>query len=90
MYRSKTLKADASIRASEFLNKVDQAVQDSKSFSEITNKIMDAATAVLEKSMKDAYFKGLRDAALVYEDKEDLQNLMDAIHKASEELNNNV
>ena len=51
---------------------------------------MDAATAVLEKSMKDAYFKGLRDAALVYEDKEDLQNLKDAIHKASEELNNNV
>ena len=37
--------------------------------------------------MKDAYFKGLRDAVVVYEDKEDLQNLKDAIHRASEELN---
>ena len=48
---------------------------------------MDSATAVLEKAMKDAYFKGLRDAEFVYQDKEDLQTLKDAIHKASEELN---
>lgn len=87
MYKSETLKEDASVRAAEFLNKVDQAVQHSKSFSEIANKIMDASTAVLGKAMKDAYFKGLRDAVVVYEDKEDLQNLKDAIHKASEELN---
>lgn len=87
MYKSETLKKDASVRAAEFLYKINNAVQDTKSFSEIANKIMDAATALLEKAMKDAYFKGLRDAEFVYEDKEDLQTLKDAIHKAYEELN---
>ena len=88
MYRSETLKKDASIRAAGFLNKIDKAVQNTKGFSELTTAIMDAATVVLEQAMKDAYFKGLRDATLVYQDKEDLQNLKDAIHKASEELYN--
>lgn len=90
MYRSETLKKDASTRAVEFLNKVDHAVQYSKSFSDITDKISASATVVLEQAMKDAYFKGLRDATCVYEDREDLQYLKDAISKASEELNNNV
>lgn len=90
MYKAETLKKDASTRAVEFLNKVDHAVQHSKSFSDITDKIIASATVVLEQAMKDAYFKGLRDATCVYEDREDLQYLKDAISKASEELNNNV
>ncbi len=88
MYKSETLKKDATTRAAGFLNKIDKVVQNTKGFSELTAAIMDTATVVLEQAMKDSYFKGLRDAALVYEDKEDLQNLKDAIHKASEELNN--
>jgi hypothetical protein len=90
MYRAETLKKDATTRAAGFLNKIDKAVQDTKGFSELTTAIMDTATVVLEQAMKDAYFKGLRDATWVYEDKEDLQYLKDAISKASEELNNNV
>ncbi len=90
MYRAETLKKDATTRAAGFLNKIDKAIQDTKGFGELTEAIMDAATGVLEQAMKDAYFKGLRDATWVYEDKEDLQYLKDAISKASEELNNNV
>ena len=88
MYKAETLKKDASTRAAGFLIKIDKAVQHSKSFSDITDKIIAAATEVLEQAMKDAYFKGLRDATVVYQDKEDLQYLKDAISKASEELNN--
>ena len=87
MYRAETLKKDATTRAAGFLNEIDKAVQHSKSFSDITDKIIAAATVELEQAMKDAYFKGLRDATWVYEDKEDLRNLKDAISKASEELN---
>ena len=90
MYKAETLKKAASTRAVEFLNKVDHAVQHSKSFSDITDKIIASATVVLEQAMKDAYFKGLRDSTCVYEDREDLQYLKDAISKASEDLNNNV
>ena len=87
MYRAETLKKDAATRAGVFLNKIDKAVQDTKGFGELTEAIMNAATGVLEQAMKNAYFKGLRDAIVVYQDKEDLQYLKDAISKASEELN---
>jgi len=90
MYKYEKLKEDATVQAAAFLYKLDNAVQDSKTFSDISDKIMNTATAVLEKAMKEAYFKGLRDATVVYQEKEDLQNLKDAISKASEELNNNV
>lgn len=86
MYKQKQLEEDARTVARDVVYQISQRTANSETYSEIAAVMEDELVTHIRHAIRDAYFKGLRDASWEYEARSGFREFKKAIEQAYNDL----
>lgn len=86
MYKQEQLEKDAKTAAQQMVYQIFTRTDRAKNFHDIAAVLEDESITRMRLAIREAYFKGLRDAQAIYQNRKDFEDFIKAIEKVKEDL----